>query len=85
MVFAYKFRVYKYNHGKKNIFVNLVKSALNLAIRGTFLTYLVQYTQKISLVDIGGITSSRTTVSLLRPDTPDTVSIRNFWELRCKW
>ena len=25
-----------------------------VAIRGTFLTYLVQYTQNISLVDMGG-------------------------------
>ena len=25
-----------------------------VAIRGTFLTYLVQYTQNISLVDVGG-------------------------------
>ena len=58
-----------------------------VAIRGTFLPYLVQCTQNISLVDIGSITWSRTMVRLLRygkVDTPDTVSTRNFWELSCK-
>ena len=55
-----------------------------VAIRGTFIPYLVQCTQNISLADIGGITSSRITVRLLSPDTHDTVSTRNFWELSCK-
>ena len=46
-------------HDKENIFVNVVKSALNikwLPLVETFLPYLVQYTRNISLVDFGGIT-----------------------------
>ena len=56
-----------------------------VTIRETFLRYLVKYTQNVSLADIGGITSSRITVRLLRPDTHDTVSTRIFWEVSCKY
>ena len=49
-----------------------------VAIRGTFLPYLVQHTQNISLIYIGGISFSRAMVRLLRPDTPDTASTKNF-------
>ena len=40
-----------------------------VAIRRTFLPYLFQDTQNISLIDIRRITCSRTMVRLLRPDT----------------
>ena len=55
-----------------------------VVIRGTFPPNLVQYTQNILLVEIGGITSSQAMVRLLRPDIPNTVSTRNFWELSVK-